>query len=112
MRGERWIIDGNYRGTVAQRIENCELAFFFDMPVSVCLKGVRTRNRKRDDIACELEPNAELRRDIRRYPFIARPKLLKLFKAQTEVKVITFKTHREADEYLDNLRREYNGFNL
>lgn len=111
MKNDSWIIDGNYRGTVKYRIKNCELAYFFDMPPEVCIEGVLKRDRKREDIACELEPDEELINDIKTYSKVARPKVLSLFKKYPKVKVITFKNHKEVDKYLEELRREY-GLNV
>ncbi|MCR5207828.1 MAG: adenylate kinase [Eubacterium sp.] len=111
MRGDEWIIDGNYRKTIKYRIKECELCYFFDMPTEICIEGVLKRDKKREDIACELEPDEELINDIKAYPEIARPKALKLFEKYPEVRVITFKSHSEVNEYLDKLRRDY-GFNV
>ena len=107
MKNEEWIIDGNYRGTIKHRIKKCELAYFFDMPSEICIEGVLKRDRKREDIACELEPNEELINDIKTYSKVARPKVLSLFEKNPRVKVITFKNHKEVDEYLNELRRQY-----
>ena len=107
MKTESWIIDGNYGKTIKYRIKECELAFFFDIPTEVCLKGVLTRERKRDDIACELEPNEELTDYIINYRKKNRPKVMRLIKNHPEVEVVTFKSHNEADEYLKKLRNDY-----
>ena len=107
MKNEAWIIDGNYGGTIEHRIKNCELVYFFDMPTEVCIEGVLKRDKKREDIACELEPNEELINDIKTYPRRRRPKVLKLFKKYSNVEVITFTNHKEVDAYLDNLKRRY-----
>ncbi len=111
MKENGWIIDGNYSHTVGYRIKRCRLAYFFDMPTEVCLNGVLTRNRKRDDIACELEPNEELLDAIRAFPFTVKPKILHLFEKYPKVKVITFHSHEEVNAYLEALRREY-GLNI
>lgn len=112
MKGDTWIIDGNYRKTIKYRIAKCELVFFFDMPVDVCIDGVLNRDIKREDIACELEPNEELINDIKTYPSRCRPKVLKLFDRYPNVEVVTFKSHKEVDSYLENLRRELYGLNF
>ena len=111
MKTDCWIIDGNYGGTIQYRIRKSELIFFFDMPTEVCIEGVLKRDIKREDIACELEPDEELINDIKTYPERRRPKVLKLLKRYPDVEVITFKSHREVDGYLENLRRDY-GLNV
>ena len=106
MKKDSWIIDGNYRKTIKYRIKECELVYFFDMPTEVCIEGVLKRDKKREDITCELEPNEELISDIKAYPKIVRPAVLKLFEKYPEVKVVTFQHHEEVDAYLDKLRRK------
>ncbi|MBQ3904322.1 MAG: adenylate kinase, partial [Eubacterium sp.] len=109
--GDEWIIDGNYRKTIKYRIKECELCYFFDMPTEICIEGVLKRDKKREDITCELEPDEELINDIKAYPEITRPKVLKLFEKYSNVKTVTFKSHKAVDDYLDKLRREY-GLNV
>lgn len=111
MKNDRWIIDGNYGGTMKYRMKNCELVYFFDMPAEVCIEGVLKRDRNRSDIACELEPDDELLDFIRNYRRVSRPKVLRRLKSHPAVRVITFRSHREVNEYLEALRREY-GFNI
>ena len=103
MKNESWIIDGNYGGTIKHRIKECELVFFFDLPTDICLKGVLQREKVRDDIACELEPDEELLNYIKDYNRKSKPKLLLLFMTHPNVKIITFKSHKEADEYLSKI---------
>ena len=111
MKTDSWIIDGNYGGTIQYRIRKSELVIFFDMPTEVCIEGVLKRDKKREDIACELEPNEELINYIKTYPSRRRPKVLKLLNRYPNVKVVTFNSHQEVDAYLENLRREY-GLNI
>ncbi|MBR1763708.1 MAG: adenylate kinase [Eubacterium sp.] len=103
MKNDRWIIDGNYGSTIKHRIKECELVFFFDLPTDVCLKGVVQREKVRDDIACELEPDKALLDYIINYNKKSKPKLLFLFMLHPRVKVISFKSHKEADDYLSTL---------
>ena len=53
--GRRWIIDGNYGGTLEQRLADADTVFFLDLPTLTCLYGVferliRYRGRTRPDI--------------------------------------------------------------
>ncbi len=41
--GDRWIIDGNYSGTLEQRIEACDTIVFLDMRMATCLWRVFKR---------------------------------------------------------------------
>jgi adenylate kinase family enzyme len=54
--GERWILDGNYGGTLATRIAACDTVVFLDAPRSLCLRRVfgrwlSGRGRVRADVA-------------------------------------------------------------
>ena len=103
MKKDAWIIDGNYGGTMKYRIKKCELVYFFDLPTEICLEGVLNREKSRNDIACELEPDEELLDFIKNYSEKSKPKLLTLFKNNPRVKVITFKSHEEVEKYLLSL---------
>jgi len=35
--GERWVMDGNYGGTLEQRLASCDTVVFLDLPRSLCL---------------------------------------------------------------------------
>ena len=40
---DSWIIDGNYSSTMEQRMKVCDVVFFLDYPVEVCLEGIAAR---------------------------------------------------------------------
>ena len=51
----RWIIDGNYGGTLEQRLADADTVFFLDFPTLTCLYGIserliRYRGRTRPDM--------------------------------------------------------------
>lgn len=41
--GERWVMDGNYGGTLALRLDACDTAILMDMPPHVCLWRILRR---------------------------------------------------------------------
>lgn len=43
--GERWIIDGNYGGTMAKRLARADTVVYLDYPVSLCLRRLLGRLR-------------------------------------------------------------------
>jgi len=54
--GDRWIIDGNYTGSLARRLERADTVIMLDYPVWLCLGRVlrrvlTTRGRVRADMA-------------------------------------------------------------
>lgn len=96
-----WIIDGNFRNTLEYRIKAAELIFFFDLPTEVCLKGAMNRG-KRPDMPCILPADDELKNFIVNYNKTTKPLVLALFDKFPDKKVITFHSHQDADEYINN----------
>ena len=82
--GERWLIDGNYGGTMALRLAAADTAIFLDVPRRTCLRRVYTRalrgyGRARDDLGpgCpEKLPNLEFLRFVWGYRVHRRPEVL------------------------------------
>ena len=107
LKRNNWIIDGNYGKTMKYRVKRSDLVYFFDLPADICIKGVLSREKNRDDIACELEPDQELIDFIKNYSAKTRPNVINLFNKYKNVKVIMFMSHSEVDDYLNNLRSEY-----
>lgn len=55
---ERWIIDGNYSGTLAERIARADTIIYLDFPIRLCLWRVmkrvwRYRGRTRPDMTSD-----------------------------------------------------------
>ena len=82
---ERWIIDGNYRSTLAERLPRADLVVLLDLPRRVALARVvrrwavaRLRGRARPDMApgCPERLRWEFLRYVWRYPQ-RRPELLR-----------------------------------
>lgn len=103
MKSDRWILDGNYGRTMKYRIRKSELIFFFDLPADVCLEGVQKREKSRDDIACELSPDDEFLNYIRSFEEITKPNIIKRLQKHPKKKVVCFHSHKEADDFLNDL---------
>jgi adenylate kinase family enzyme len=43
---ERWVMDGNYGGTLFRRMEACDTVIFLDLPRRICLSRVIARWRR------------------------------------------------------------------
>jgi len=108
MRGECWIIDGNYSGTMEMRMEACDTIVFLDFPAEVCFEGIRERRGKvRSDIPwVESEEDEEFSAFIRDFNIVNRPKILDSLDKFSDKNVLIFKNRREADAYLDKLRTD------
>lgn len=112
LKTDSWIIDGNFRRTLEYRIKEAEL-IFFDLPTEVCLKGVMIRG-KRPDMPCNLPANDELLEFIKNYNKSTKPIVLALLKKYPNKMVITFHSHKDADDfilYLNNAMYSLNGVN-
>ncbi len=102
MRGDAWIIDGNYMRTIEMRLKKCDTVFLFDLPIEVCLEGVIARiGKQRPDmpwIETELDPEFEC--FIKDFPNIQLPKIHSLLEKYSDrVNVIIFKSRKDIDDY-------------
>lgn len=103
---DTWIIDGNYLRTMERRLSECDTVFFFDLPTEVCLEGAASRvGKKREDMPwVETEVDEDFLRRILDFNKDQKPKIHEyLEKIKTEKEIIIFKSHREADVFIDSL---------
>ena len=105
LRGDEWIIDGNYSSTLPIRLEACDSVFFLDMPTELCLEGVRhRRGQVRPDMPwIETEEDPEFTEYIKNFNETARPRLLELLDAHKDKSLTVFHSHEEIDAYLTRL---------
>ncbi len=80
---EQWVIDGNYGGTLALRLEVADTAVFLDVPRLVCLRRVVWRSLRhlgstRDDMGpgCAEQVSLEFWRWVWSFPRRVRPDVL------------------------------------
>lgn len=102
LKGERWVIDGNYLRTLERRLERSDTVFFFDLPVETCLAGARSRiGRPREDLPwVERELDPAFADYIARFPREQRPAILAALGARpARVRLVTFRSHEEADAF-------------
>ena len=103
LKQEEWIIDGLYLRTLESRLQDCDLIFFFDLPIEECLQGVIDRRGKvRKDMPwVEEELDEEFMAYIRQFPYDQYPRLLAMLERYREKPMIVFRSREEADEYLE-----------
>jgi adenylate kinase family enzyme len=94
-KGEAWIIDGNYSGTLDVRLAACDTVVFLDLPRTVCIRRVLKRvltyrDGTRPDMAegCSEKFNFEFLRWIWNYPSQTRPKIVELLEKHSQDKLI------------------------
>ena len=107
----RWIMDGDYGGTLDMRLREADAVFFLDMPRWLCILRVLKRvattyGRTRPDLAegCPERFDWEFLKYVWSYPYKRRPGLvakLGRFKGQ----ILAFRTSREIERYLSESRR-------
>lgn len=101
---ESFIIDGNFKSTLELRIAQADVVFFFDLPVEVCIQGAKNRKGNRPEMPCQLPDNEELLDFIKSFDTDVKPMILKLFKKYNS-NVITFNSHKQADDFIDEIKR-------
>ena len=116
MAGDAWIIDGNYGGSLEERLLRADTAVFLDLPRVICLlsvlwRSIRNLGRPRPDLGpgCpERLPDGDFVRFIWSYPSRFRPRILERlagFEARGG-RVVTLRSRREIHGFLDRLARE------
>lgn len=109
--GERWVMDGNYGGTLDRRFAACDTVVFLDLPRTVCLRRVvgrwmKYRGRSRPDIAegCPEQLSWEFVRWIWGYPATRRPGILQRLAAlDAGQRVIILRTRAEVEDFFRDL---------
>lgn len=101
-----WIIDGNYKHTLEMRMEQCELIYFFDLSTEVCIHGAIHRTY-RPDVPCDLPANDTLINFIKNFNIDGKPQIVELMNKYPDKKVITFRSHKEVDSYVEDLKDSF-----
>ncbi len=107
LRGEKWIIDGDYSRTYEPRFRACDTVIFLDCSEEDCMKGITERIGKiRPDIPwVEERLDPELVKLVRGYRRDERPKLYGLMEKYPDRRIFVFKTREQAQTWLAGLRR-------
>ena len=105
-KGERWIIDGNYRRTIEMRVEAADTVFLFDLPTKVCLEGALARvGAERADMPWQEEAlDPAFRQQIESFAENTLPEIYEILERyENEKKIFIFKSRDEADDFLRNI---------
>jgi len=110
--GEAWVMDGNYGGTLAERLAAADTAIFLDLPRTLCLARVvlrwlRHAGRTRPDMApgCPEQLTWEFVRWIWSYPRDRRPDVLRRLAAlPPSTQAIVLRSPREVSDFLAAVR--------
>lgn len=114
VRGERWIVDGNYGGTMDARVLAADTVVLLALSRWLCLYRVLSRSIRGHGVArpdlnpgCpEQLPDFQFLRWIWTYPREKLPGILKLLRAEEGRRtVVVLRTRNEVRAYLANARR-------
>ena len=105
LRGEQWIMDGDYSRTYEVRIRAADTVIFLDYPEAVCMDGIRARvGQPRPDMPwAETALDPELVTLVRNYARDDRPQVLALLQKYPEKRSLIFTSREEADRWLSEL---------
>lgn len=116
-RGDSWIIDGNYSGTLDVRLAACDTVVFLDLPRAVCVwrvlrRSATLRGGTRPDMGegCEEKFNLSFLSFLAwvwNYPLRTRPKVFALIEEHARgKKVFRLRTPAAVEQFLDGLTEE------
>jgi adenylate kinase family enzyme len=107
--GDRWIVDGNYGGTLETRLQRADTVIVFGIARTRCvtrafLRSVRNRGRAVQADGCPEHVDREFLRWIWRFPRDSKPRLdAALYEHAQHTRVITFRNPREVRAFLRDL---------
>lgn len=109
---DSWVMDGNYSGTIARRLESADTVLFLDFPRTICvwrvIKRAMTHFRAtRPDMAqgCPERLTLQFLHWIWSYPRRSRPKILKLLREHQHRKtVLSLHSTAEVERFLQQLQ--------
>jgi adenylate kinase family enzyme len=110
LKKEAWIMDGNYSGTLALRLEKCDTVIFLDIPHTVCAWRVLKRfflyrKRSRPDMAegCVEKFDWKFVKWTWNYPKRSKPRVEELLKQfQNSITITRLKSNKEVKNFLVN----------
>ena len=108
---DKWIMDGNYGGTMELRMSLCDTIVFLDYPTDVCLEGIMARRgTQRPDMPWQdsNDLDEEFVDSVKNYYSQNRPTVLDRIKIFSDKKIFIFKSSPEADDFLKTLSESVN----
>ena len=109
---EKWIMDGNYGGTMEMRLAASDTVIFLNYPRSICMYQAMKRcvayyNRTRPDMGpgCREKVDFEFLGWLWNFPKRSRPEIeQRLARISKNIRVIRLCSPRETDKFLADLR--------
>jgi len=112
-RGDRWIMDGNYGGTMEVRFQAADTIILLDLPRRTCLRRIiwrriRYHRQSRPDMAegCYEQLDWAFLKWVWGYPKRRRPAIFaRLRELEAEKRVVILNSPRAVRRFLDDTRR-------
>ena len=107
LKGDSWIMDGNYSDTLEMRIREADTIIFLDFPRVLCVyrilkRIVVYRKEKRPDMAagCDEKFDWKFTKWVWNFPQRSKPKVIGLLKRfENEKTIIRLKSKREVENF-------------
>ncbi|MEN1970500.1 DNA topology modulation protein [Lentibacillus sp. N15] len=111
VKNEKWIIDGNYGGTMDIRLRAADTIIFLDVHRTICVyrafkRMLQYRNKTRPDMGegCAERLDFGFLKWIWNYPKAKRPEILKkLAPLSTEKQIIILRTPKQIRKFLEEV---------
>lgn len=105
---DRWVMDGNYAGTLDRRLAACDTVVFLDLPRAFCLwravkRRIAYRRQPRPDMTpgCSERLTWEFIRWIWKYPCEQRPRVLaRLGALRPDQRAVVLRSPAEMEDFL------------
>ena len=112
MRGETWIMDGNYSGSLELRLPFCDTVIFLETPPATCVYRVlkrvaRSYGKTRSDMAedCAEQFDWEFIKWIWDFENRSKPKMERLLEQfKDEKTIVRLKSKREVKDFLAQIK--------
>ena len=114
LKGDSWIIEGNFGGTMEMRIAACDTVVFLDLPRVICVYRILKRvafYRKgaRPDMAdgCDERFDWEFIKWVWNYPARSKPRVEELLeKIKNKTTIFRLTSNREVQAFLDKINKD------
>jgi adenylate kinase family enzyme len=108
---DRWVMDGNYGGTMERRLAACDTVVFLDLPRTLCLRRavmrrIRFHRRARPDMTpgCNERLTWQFVRWIWTYPRERRPGIVQRLAAlRPDQRAVVLRSPAEVERFLQSL---------
>ncbi len=111
LKGDSWIIDGNYSGTIEMRVAACDTVIFLDLPPVVCVYRILKRvavhygkNRPAMAEGCNEQFDWKFLVWVWNYPQRSKPVIEKVLeKYKDEKTIVRLNSKKAVENFLANL---------